>query len=53
MRKRFLIKQVGVLFSEETYQQLVKITDRLEIPISQFIREIIEKKLKLIGGEDV
>ena len=54
MRKRVLTNQVGVVLSEDTYQQLIKVTDRLEISVSQFIRETIEEKIKLIeGGEDV
>ena len=51
MRKRLLTKQVGVVLSEETYQQLIKSTDRLEIPVSQFIRELIEEKMQSMKGE--
>jgi predicted CopG family antitoxin len=51
MRKRVLTKQVGVIFSEEVYQQLIKVTDKLEISISQFIREIIEEKISQNKGE--
>ena len=50
MRKRVLTKQVGVVLSEETYKQLIETTNRLEIPVSQFIRELIEEKIKLIEG---
>jgi len=52
MRKRVLINQVGVVLSEETHQQLIKVTDKLEISISQFIREIIEEKIDLTKGEE-
>ena len=53
MRKRHLTKQVGVVVSEETFQQLVDTTDRLEISVSQFIRETIEEKIKVNdGGKD-
>ncbi len=45
MRKRILTKQVGVVLSEEMHHRLIEITDNLEIPISQFIREIIEEKM--------
>ena len=51
MRKRVLTKHVGVVLSEETHQRLVKITDNLEIPISKFIREIIEEKIDQSKGE--
>ena len=50
MRKRYLTKQVGVIVSEDTYQQLIDTTDRLEISVSQFIRETIEEKIKVIEG---
>ena len=33
MRKRLYTRNVGVLFSEDSYQQLVSITDELEITI--------------------
>jgi len=52
MRKRVLTNQVGVVLSEETYQHLVKITDNLEVPISQFVREIIEEKIDQNKGEE-
>jgi predicted DNA-binding protein len=48
MRKRNFAKQVGVLLTEETYLQLVKVTDKAEVPLSEFIREIIEDKLNQI-----
>ena len=54
MRKKKYTRHVGVLLSDEIYNKIVKITDRLEISVSQFIRETIEEKIKLIeGGEDV
>ena len=46
MRKRKLTRQVGVLFSEDTYAELIKITDEIEISVSEFIRNMVEKKLK-------
>lgn len=52
MRKRVLTKQVGVIVTEETYQRLIKVTDKLEVPISQFIREIIEDKINRNKGEE-
>ncbi len=52
MRKRVLTHQVGVVLSEETHQHLVKITDKLEVPISTFIREIIEEKIDQFKGEE-
>ena len=45
MRKRKLTKQIGVLLSEETYQLLFSVTNKLEISISELIRKMIEEKL--------
>ena len=45
MRKRKLTKQIGVLITEETYQKLFSITNKLEISISELIRKMIEEKL--------
>ena len=54
MRKKKYTRHVGMLLTDEIYNKIVKITDRLEISVSQFIRETIEEKIKLIeGGEDV
>ena len=46
MRKKVYTKQVGVLFSEDTYQELIRITDEIEISVSEFIRKIVEKEVK-------
>ena len=45
MRKKTLIRQVGVLFSEDTYESLIRITDEIEISLSEFIRKIVEEKI--------
>jgi len=42
MRKRSLTRQVGVVMSEETYDLLIKITDQKEVPVSVFVRQLIE-----------
>ena len=46
MRKRTLTRQVGVMISDETYQQLIKLTNEKEISLSQFVRDLIEEGLK-------
>ena len=48
MRKRTLTRQIGVMLSEETYQQLIKVTNEKEISVSQFIRDLVEEGLKQI-----
>lgn len=45
MRKKILTRQVGVLFSDDVYKQLVQLTDDKEVSLSQFIREIVEDQI--------
>jgi len=45
MRKKIYTRQVGVLLSEGTYAKLIRITDEIEISISEFIRGIVEEKI--------
>ena len=45
MRKRKYTKPLGVLFSQETYAKLIRITDEIEISVSEFIRSIVEEKI--------
>ena len=45
MRKKTFTRQVGVLFSEDTYAELIRITDEIEISFSEFIRRIVEEKI--------
>ena len=53
MRKKNYTKHIGVLFSDETYNKVVEITDVKEIPLSQYIREIVEEKIKQSEEEDL
>ena len=52
MRKKTLIRQVGVLFSEVTYEELIRITNNFEISLSEFIRRIVEEKINQSKKED-
>ena len=52
MRKRKFTKQVGVLFSDDIYDLLIDITNRKELPVSEFIRNIVEEKLYQLSKED-
>ena len=45
MRKRLYTRNVGVLLSEDIYQLLINITDKLEVTISEYIRDLVEKNL--------
>jgi hypothetical protein len=46
MRKRHFTRQVGLILSEETYNQLIEQTNKEEMTISEWIREAIRKRLK-------
>ena len=52
MRKKSLTKQFGVLFSEETHAKLIRITDSREMPISKFIRKLVEAYLNTINEQE-
>ena len=46
MRKKKLVRNVGVMFSEEVYQRLVQVTNEAEIPMSEYIRSLVEDEIK-------
>ena len=52
MRKKTFTRQVGVLFSEVTYAELVRITNNVEISLSEFIRRIVEEKINQSKKEE-
>ena len=45
MRKRKFSKVVGVLLSDRVYEKLVQVTNKKEIPMSEYIRTLIENKI--------
>jgi hypothetical protein len=45
MRKKKYSRNVGVMFDEETYREMVSITDQKELTVSEFIREIVQDNL--------
>ena len=45
MRKKKYLKYVGMLLTNEQYEQLVRITDEREMTMSKFIREIVKEKI--------
>lgn len=45
MRKKKYLKNIGVLLTDKQYERLVKITDKREITMSKFIREIVQDKI--------
>jgi hypothetical protein len=45
MRKKRFNNYVGIMLRNETFDQLVEVTDREEITLSKFIRKLIEERL--------
>ncbi len=45
MRKKTYTKNTAVLLSDEQYERLLWITDRLEMPLSEFIRMAVCEKM--------
>ena len=45
MRKKFYTRNIGVMLTEETYQRLVNITDNLEVTVSAYIRDLLQKEI--------
>lgn len=52
MRKKTYTKNVGVLLTEQTYQQLFQVTNQKEISFSEFIRVPITEGLIKINKEE-
>ena len=46
MRKRIYTRNVGILLTEDVYQQLIEITDKLEVTLSGYLRHLVEKELR-------
>ena len=51
MQKKRYTKNIGILVSNETFEQLIDVTDEQEITISKFIRQLIEEHLNEQGRE--
>jgi len=45
MRKKIYTKNTAVLLSDEQYDRLLWITNRLEMPLSEFIRMAVDEKM--------
>ena len=53
MRKKKYTNHVGVLFDDDTYSKLVQITDKAEVSLSEYVRTVVEAKLKNENEEDI
>lgn len=45
MRKKKYEYNVGMLLDEEMYQILIKVTDKQEVTISKYIRDLLKERL--------
>jgi metal-responsive CopG/Arc/MetJ family transcriptional regulator len=45
MKKRVFLKPVGVVFDQDTYDLLVKITTREQLSKSEFIRNVVREAM--------
>jgi len=45
MRKKQFTRFVGIMLSEESYEEMVAVTDKLQISVSEFIRNVVERHL--------
>jgi hypothetical protein len=53
LKKINFTRHIGFLITEEMFQQISKITDKREIPISQYIREVLEERLNKAEGDQL
>jgi len=53
MRKRIYTRNVGILLTEDIYQQLIDITDKLEITISGYLRCLVDRELRENQKEEI
>ena len=50
MRKIKFTRHIGLLITDEMFKQLSKVIDKREIPISQYVREVLKEKLNQDEG---
>ena len=53
MRKINYTKHIGFLISDEMYRKILKVTDKMEIPVSEFIRKVLEDRLNQSEGGSI
>ena len=44
MRKKIYTRNVGVMITQDNYQRLVNITDKMEMTVSAYIRDLLQKE---------
>jgi len=51
MRKRKLTKQIGALFPEKSYHQLVQLANQMELSVAECVRNMVERCLSQMEEE--
>jgi len=51
MRKRKLTKQIGALFPEKSYHQLVQLANEMELSVAECVRNMVERCLNQMKEE--
>ena len=52
MRKRKLTRQIGVLFPDQSYNQLIQLANYMELSVSEVVRNMVERCLSQMEEED-
>ena len=52
MRKRKLTKQIGALFPEKSYHQLVQLANQMELSVAECVRNMVERCLSQMENEE-
>ena len=52
MRKRKLTRQIGALFPEKSYNQLVQLANYMELSVSEVVRNMVERCLSQMEDEE-
>ena len=50
MRKINFTRHIGLLITKQMFKQLANVTDKREIPISQYVREALKDRLSRDEG---
>jgi hypothetical protein len=53
MRKKIMTRQLAVSVSEDTWNNIIKMTDKEDVSISSWITELIEKSLNDKIAEEI
>ena len=52
MKKRKLTRQIGVLFPDQSYNQLIQLANEMELSVAEAVRNMVERCLSQMEEED-